>query len=149
MIPGKRAYRCSNRLYNAKRVQVVIESFAHAPHLLVELFLSRMRERRMADVVAERKGFRKIFIQPQSRSHCARDLRYLNGVCQPVAKVIGNSRRKHLHFVFQPAERPRMDDAISIALKFAAVGMRKLGIAPAAALSHRKTQARGWGDQFF
>ena len=42
-----------------------------------------------------------------------------------------------------------MDNPISVALEFATVGMRKLRIAPATALSHRKTQSRGWGDQFF
>src|SRR5580700_2894063 len=69
---------------------------------------------------------------------------------QPVAEVIGNAGREDLHLIFQPAKGARVDNAIAIALELATVRMGKLGITPATALGHRKTQTSNCRrDQFF
>ena len=80
--------------------------------------------------------------RPSAARHRARDLRHFDGVSQAVAEVIGNAGRENLRLIFQPAKCPRMDYAVAIALEFVAVRMRKFRIEPAAALFHRKTQAR-------
>jgi hypothetical protein len=66
-------------------------------------------------------------------SYRARDLRDFNGVRQPVAEMIGVSPREHLGFGFQPAECPRVDYPVTIALKVIPVGMLRLRIATSAA----------------
>ena len=43
---------------------------------------------------------------------------------QPVAEVIGEAAGEDLRFVFQPPEGARMDDAVTIAVEFVAVGVR-------------------------
>jgi hypothetical protein len=59
---------------------------------------------------------------------------------EAVSKMIGEIGREHLSFVFEPAERARVDHAIAIALKFIAIGMGKLRIAPPTRTLHRKSQ---------
>src|ERR1700722_19749919 len=126
---------------HSQRMQIVIETFAEPAHLPVQFLLAGVGEGRMADVVAQRERLGQIFIQCQNRSHCTRDLRNFDGVGQPVAEMVGDSGWKNLHFILQPAEGAGVDDAIAIALEFVTVGMRKLGIAAAAAPVHREAQA--------
>jgi hypothetical protein len=52
--------------------------------------------------------------------------------------VIGNAGRKNLRLVLQPPEGARVNDAVAVALKFVAVGMRELGILAAQRAGHRK-----------
>ncbi len=148
--PGEARIAVLEGLDNAEGVEIVVEAPAHMAHLPVQLFLARVRERRVADVMTKSQSLCQVLIQTESGCHRARDLRHLDGVRQPVAEVIGNAGGKDLHLVFQPAKRSGVDNAITIALEFTAVRMRKLRVAPAAALGHRKTQAANCRrDQFF
>jgi len=119
----------------------MVETIAEAAHLAIQLVFTRMGKRRMADVVTKRKSFGELFIEIQRGGHGAGDLRDLDGVGEPVTKVIRDARRKHLRFILQAAERGRMDDAVAIALELAAVRMRQFRISPASASFDGKTQA--------
>ncbi len=83
-------------LDNPQGVQVMVETFAEALHLPVELFFAGVRERRMADIVSQGQRFRQSLIQLQNVGQRARNLRYLDGVGKAVAKVVGEARRKDL-----------------------------------------------------
>ena len=117
---------------DAKGVEIVIESAAVFLHELVELALAGVTERRMADVMDEREGFREIDIQRERVRNGAGDLRNFEGVCESIAKVIGEARGENLGFGFEAAKRPRVHDAVAIARVFIAVGMRRFGKSPAA-----------------
>jgi len=123
-------------------VQIVIETVAETSHLAIELFLARVRERRMADVMSQRQRLGEVLVQTQRRGHRAGDLGDFHGVRQPVAEVIGDAGRENLRLILQPAKCPRVDYTIAIALEFVAIGMRRLRIDPAAALLNRETEAR-------
>ena len=137
---GKARVAAFERFDDAQGVKIVIEAIAKAAHLAVQLVFAGMSERRMADVVAQRESFGELFIEIERRGHGAGDLRDLDGVSKPVAKMIGNAGRKYLCFVFQAPESPGVDDAVAIALELAAVSVRQLGIAPAPAVLNGKTQ---------
>src|ERR1700678_3422981 len=100
-----------------------------------------MGERRMTDVVAERESFGEFFVEIQRRGYGAGDLRDFDGMGEPVAKMVRDSGGENLGFVFKAAKSPRMDNAVAIALEFAAIRMRKFGISPATASFSRKAQA--------
>src|SRR3954471_19983479 len=93
-----------------------------------------MSEWGMADIVNQRQGFRQIYIEAQARGDSSRNLRDLNGVRQTIAEVVRKPAREHLCLVFQAPERPRVDNAVAIALVVVAVRVRRLGITPSAAL---------------
>src|SRR5438270_3084368 len=59
---------------------------------------------------------------------------------QPVAEMIGNAGGENLRLVFEPAKCARMNDAVTVALKFVAVRMRKLRIPASPAERHGETQ---------
>jgi hypothetical protein len=123
-------------------MQVVIEPFAEAAHHGIELGFAGMPERGMTDVVGQGQGFRQILAQAQDRSDRPGDLRYLDGVGEAIAEVIGKPGGEDLGLVFQPAERPGVNYAVAVAAKFIAVRVRQFGIAPAAGALHRKAQPR-------
>ena len=86
-------------------MEIVIESAAVFLHELVELALAGVTERRMADVMDEREGFREIDIQRERVRNGAGDLRNFEGVCESIAKVIGETRSENLCFGFETAKR--------------------------------------------
>lgn len=88
----------------------------------------------------QRQCLSKILIEPQHPGYGPRDLRYLNGVGQPVPEMIGIAGREDLSLVFQPTKCPRVDDAIAIPLKFVAIGMGKFRITAPACAFHRKAK---------
>jgi hypothetical protein len=53
-------------------------------------------------------------------------LRYLEGVGQAVAEVVGVAASENLSLGFQAAESAGMNDAIAVALEVVAVGMLRL-----------------------
>ena len=128
------------RFDHPQRVQVVIEAVAEAAHLPVEFLFTGMRERRMADVVAERQSFRQILVQTQRGGHGARDLRDLDGVRQAIAEMIGDAGGEDLRLVFESAKGAGMHDSIAVALEFVPVGMREFRISPASGALHRKME---------
>src|ERR1019366_7315286 len=112
-----------------------------AAHRHIQGPLARVSKRRMADVVNQRESLHQINIQIESCGDGAGDLRDLEGVGQAGAKVVRVAAGEDLRLVFQPAERPSMDDAITVALKGVTVGMRRLRIAPSARVLHAKRVA--------
>ena len=116
----------------------MLEMLAIAAHQPVEFGFSGVPERRMPDVVRQRQRLRQIFIETQHTGNGARDLRHLNGMRQPVAEMVGEAGREYLGLIFQAAERAGMDHAVAIALKFVAIGMRKLRISPSAGRTQRE-----------
>ena len=117
---------------NAQRVQVVIERKPVLAHGGVERLFSRVAERRMAEIVHQCERFHQIGVQSKLRGDGARDLRDLDGVRQAVAEVVGVAAGENLSLRFQAAKGAGMDDAIAVALKVIAVGMRRLGMAASA-----------------
>lgn len=80
-----------------------------------------MAEGRVPEIVAERNRLHQIFIQRQRPRHRARNLRDFEGVRQTRAEMITVGDEKNLPFVFEPAKRPRVNNAIAIALKRRAI----------------------------
>ena len=104
--PGNRGIRILEKLDDAERLQIVIETIAETAHQAVELGFARVAEGRMADVMRQREGFGQIFVKTQHSGHGARDLRHLDGMGQAVAEMIGQAGRENLRFIFQPSKRP-------------------------------------------
>src|SRR5208283_3598139 len=86
--------------------------------------------------------FGEVLIQFEDSGRGARDLGHLDGVRQPVAKMIGDARREHLHLSFEAAEGARVDNPVAVALERVAIGVGRFGILPAPALGDREPQTR-------
>jgi hypothetical protein len=86
----------------------------------------------MAEIVRQGERLDQIGVQSKLRGDGARNLRDFNGVRQPVAEVVGVTPRENLRLRFQPAKGARMDDAVAVALKAVAVGVRRLEVAASA-----------------
>ena len=93
-----------------------------------------MAERRVAEIVGERHGFREVFIEAQGARNRPGDLRHFEAVSQPGAVMIALMVNKDLGLVGQPAERGRVDNAVAIALKRRSHCVLGLRIEPPAAL---------------
>ncbi len=117
---------------DAQRVQVVVEAEAVRAKGAVEGLLAGMAEGRMPEVVRQRKRLGQLRIQPQRRSHGARDLRHLERVREAAAEVVGEpfggQAGKDLGLAGETAKGARMQDAGGIARKRSAVGVRRLGV---------------------
>src|SRR5208282_4994867 len=96
-------------------------------------------ERRMSEIMHQSQRLRQIGVQPKLRGNGARNLRNLDGVREPVAKVVGVTARENLRLRFQAAKSAGMNDAVAVALKVVAIGMRRLGMAASAGIfdAHR------------
>ena len=86
-------------LDDAQGLQIMVERAAVLLHDAVQHAFTSMAERRVAGVVHQRERLPEIFVQPQHAGDGARNLRYFNGVCQPVAEVVGEARGEYLRFV--------------------------------------------------
>src|SRR5262245_34455833 len=86
----------------------------------------------MAQVVSERDCFGQILVQPQCTRDGATDRRHFDRMRQTRSQMIAGAVEKNLRLVFQAAERPRMNDARTIALKFGAISVTRLRVLPAA-----------------
>src|SRR5262245_7396030 len=87
-----------------------------------------MSKRRMPQVVRERDCLRQILVQPQRARDGAANRRHLDRMCQARAQVVAGAVEKNLRLVFQAAERARMNDARTIALKFGAIGVTRFTV---------------------
>ncbi len=123
-------------------MQIMLELRAEAPHLAVQLFFAGVREWGMANIVSERQRLRELLDQPQHVRHCPGNLRNLERMRQAVSKVIAQIRREDLRFAFEPAEAPRMNDAVAVSLVIIPVWMRQFRIFAAAGGLSRKPQVR-------
>ncbi len=117
-------------------MQIVIESLAMLAHPFIQLFLARVPERRMPDVVHQRQRLGEIGIQVQRPRHGARNLRHFQCMRQPVAEMIGKPRSENLRLRLKPPESPRMNDAIAVPRIFVAVRMRSLRKPPPPRMPH-------------
>ena len=80
--------------------------------------------------------FDQVGVETELGGDGARDLRDFDGVRQAVAEVVGIAAGENLGLRFQAAEGAGVDDAVAIALKVVAVGMRRLGMPASAGLFH-------------
>src|SRR5258708_37907459 len=83
-----------------------------------------------------------MLVRSQHGGNSAGDLRDLNGVGKPVAKMIGIAPGKNLRLIFQPAKRPGVDYAVAVTLKIVAIGVLRLRI-PAPKTLLRTTRVGG------
>src|SRR5260370_33639501 len=95
---------------NAQRVQVVIERTAEGMHERVQLPLSRVTKRRMADVVHQRECLGKLGVEAQGGGHRAGNLRHFQRVGQTIPKVVGEARSEYLVLGVQAAESAGLND---------------------------------------
>jgi len=122
--PGKPCVVVLELLNNPQRVEVVIESIAEPPHLAIQFSFARVCERRMAEIMCQRKCFGQIFAEPEDPGDCAGNLRHFDRVRQPVAKVVAYPGCKNLRFVFEAPKGTRMYDAVAITSKIVAIRVR-------------------------
>ena len=99
----------------------------------IERALPGVAERRMTEIVAQRRGLCEILVERQRPRERARDLRHLERMGQPRAEMIALVIDEHLGLVGKPAECRRMDDAVAVAAKVAAGRARRLDHQPAPA----------------
>ena len=102
-------------LDNAQALLVVHEMARELRHRR----LARMAERRVADIMAERDGFREVFIEPQCARNRARNLRDLEAVRHARPIVVARDD-VDLRLVLETAERLRVQDAVAVALELRA-----------------------------
>src|SRR5271157_4831374 len=95
-----------------------------------------MTERGMAEVVDQGQRLHQIDIEIKGGGDGARNLRDFDGVRQAGAEVVGIAAGEDLGFVLQTTEGARVDDAVPVALKRIAVGMRRLREAAPARVIH-------------
>ena len=106
-------------IHDAQRLQVVLEAAVLA-HACVQRILPRMTERRVAQIVRETDGLDQRLVQTQRTRDRARNLRDLDRMRHARAVQIAFVIHEHLRLVDQAAKRIRMDDAVAVALEFAA-----------------------------
>jgi hypothetical protein len=121
-------------------MKVVVEVLPERAHEAIQFLFASVGQRWMSYIVRQGQRLGQILVDSKDSGHRARDLRYLDGVGQPVAEMVGEAGSENLGLVFEAAERPRVDHAIAVTLEFTAVGMRRLGISPASA-------AIGWKSE--
>src|SRR5262245_37805291 len=98
----------------------------------------------MAEIMRERDGFSEVFVEPESAGDVTRGGRDFNGVSQPGAQVVASTVREHLRFIFEPAERAGMNDAVAVALVFRApIGRRLLIFASASICAELRVRGKG------
>ena len=93
----------------------------------VECALSRVAERRVAEVVPEADGLGEVLIEFERAGDRAREARDLERVRQARAVMVALRAQEHLRLVLQAAERFRVRDAVDVALEARAHLTRRLG----------------------
>jgi hypothetical protein len=82
--------------------------------------------------VHQSEGLGEVDVEAERSGDGARDLRDFERVSEAVAEMIGITAGEYLSFRFEAAESAGMDDAVAVALKIVAVGVRRLGEAASA-----------------
>ncbi len=118
-------------LDDAESVEVVVKTAAVGAHEFVELALAGMAEGRMTDVVDQGESFDEFGVQAERGGNGAGDLGHFESVGEAVAEMIGEAGAEDLGFRFEAAEGAGMDDPVTIAGVFTAIGMRGFGKAAA------------------
>ena len=84
---------------------VMLERTSELAHLAVQFPLTNMRERRMAEVVSERKRLCVLLVQFECSTYRPGNLGDFNRVGQPIAKMVAKAGRENLCLAFQAAKR--------------------------------------------
>src|SRR3970040_1234550 len=105
---------------------------AVVPHAFVQRVLTGMPERRVPEVVGQGDGLGQIFVERKRPGDGTADLGYLDRVRQARAEQVALVVDENLGFVFQPAKRRAVNDAVAVALIFRAVAGRGLRVLPSA-----------------
>jgi hypothetical protein len=121
--PGMRDVTPLKAFHDSQRVQVVVEAQSVLLHKGIQRLFAGMSEWRMADVVNQGKRLDQVLIEMQRSGDRPRNLCNFDGMRQPVAEVIGEPLRENLCFVFKPPKRPRVNDAVTVALEIITVRM--------------------------
>ena len=104
-------------LDHAQGVLVVVEAPTKALLQRVgQRLLTRVAERRMAEVVAEGDRLCQVLVEPERPRHGARNARHLERVREARAKVVALGRDKDLCLVLEAPEGLRVDDAVAVTL---------------------------------
>ena len=82
-----------------------------------------MSERRVSQVVGQGKSLGKIFVGLQGAGNRTSDLGDFDGMGQPGSIVIPFVIDEHLSLVLQAPKSRGVDDAISVALESASIGV--------------------------
>ena len=102
----------------------------------VQRFFAGVPERRVTDVVNQGQSLDQVHVKAELAGDGAGNLRHLQRVSQPVAKMIGETAGKNLGLGLQPAESAGMNDPVAVALEIVAIGVLGLGNAASAGLLH-------------
>ena len=108
----------------------------------MQRILPGVPERGMAEIVGQRHSFSEILVQPQRPADTTRDLRHFDAVRQARSEEIAFVIDEDLRFVFQPPERGRMYDAISVTLEVPAHRRPRLLVATTARTVFRRHTGR-------
>ena len=103
----------------AQALQVMFKA-AEGLHAGVERILPGVAEGRVAQIMRQRNGLGQVFVEIQLARDGTRDLRDFQAVGEPRAKEIALVIDEHLRFVLQSAKGAGVNNAIAVALKFAA-----------------------------
>ena len=99
----------------------------------VQNALPDMAEGRMPEVVPERNGLGKIFVERKAARGGTGDLRNVQGMRQTGHIVVAVGRVKDLRLIFETQERLGIDDPVAVALKVGTHGAGRLAAEPSAA----------------
>src|SRR5438105_11563229 len=99
-------------------------------HQFVQHLFAGMAEWRMTQVMGQRNGLSQVHVKPERTCNRSGDLSGLQGMGQPGAIIVTLMIDEHLGFVFKPAERCRMNDAVAVALKDGALRLMSFGKRP-------------------
>jgi hypothetical protein len=92
-----------------------------------------MAERRVTEIVRQRKGFGQIVIEAERAGNRASDLANFDRMGEARAIMIAFMRHENLCLMGKPAKSARMQNPVAVALKFRARRGNRFGKAPAAA----------------
>ena len=100
--------------HHARTLLIVLEAAGAEP---VQRALTRMAERRVAQIMRQCNGFGEVLVQAQGPRNGPRDLAHFQRVRQTRAVMVALRRKEHLRLLLQPAECLAMDDAVPVPLK--------------------------------
>src|SRR5439155_9155728 len=97
-------------------------------HQLVQYHLAFVPERGVTEVVRQRDGLRQVFVKFERAGDVAGDGGDFHRVRQPRAQMVASAVEEDLRFVFEPAKRARVNDAVAVALIMCAPVGRLFGV---------------------
>ncbi len=101
-------------LHDSQALLVMRESLRQQ---LCQRVLAPMAERRVAQVVTERDGFRQVFVEVERAGDGAGNLGHFQRVRQSSDVVVAYGRDEDVGLVLQPSKRLGVDDPVAVALE--------------------------------